>query len=285
MWAARHPIDAAGAATSAWRRRRLLHPRRSPAARRSLCRWRAISMNGWVQDHLDVPCRSCDYVLVVTLPTVTCDRTGDLAGLGTDDASPKPVDLGFAGPNELRTCAGDPTQPVPEQEAPPAHPVGAREPGGDDAEPGQPAPEEDRGRAAAREECLAARDQPPPAGRPAAGTLEQQAQTAAADQIAGVVAEDCRCRRDRDHPATRCLSRAGRGAYEQARRAVPARPDRGKRRPCRRSSQPSLHAGRHQFWRPSRHPGGRDAAARAWLDGFESWAESTEAAWHGAVAR
>src|SRR6266508_2246026 len=100
-------------------------------------------MNGWVQDHLDVPCRSCDYVLVVTLPTVTCDRTGDLAGLGTDDASPKPVDLGFAGPNELRTCPGDPTQPVPEQEAPPAHPVGAREPGGDDAEPGQPAPEED----------------------------------------------------------------------------------------------------------------------------------------------
>ncbi len=40
-------------------------------------------------------------------------------------------------------------------------------------------------------------------------------------------------------PAARCPSRGGRGGYEQARRAEPARRGRGTRRPCRRSSRPA----------------------------------------------
>jgi hypothetical protein len=40
-------------------------------------------------------------------------------------------------------------------------------------------------------------------------------------------------------PAARCLSRAGRGGYEQARLAEPARRGRGRRGPCHRSSQSS----------------------------------------------
>ena len=39
--------------------------------------------------------------------------------------------------------------------------------------------------------------------------------------------------------AAQCPSRPDRAGYEQARRAEPERRDRGRRRPCRRSSQPS----------------------------------------------
>ncbi len=40
-------------------------------------------------------------------------------------------------------------------------------------------------------------------------------------------------------PAARCLSRAARGDYEPAHRAEPEQRDRGRRRPCAGSSQPS----------------------------------------------
>jgi hypothetical protein len=52
-------------------------------------------------------------------------------------------------------------------------------------------------------------------------------------------------------PAARRLSHADPDGYAQARRAEPALRDRGRKRPCRRSSQPLRQEERHQYWRPS----------------------------------
>src|SRR6266508_2876201 len=68
--------------------------------------------------------------------------------------------------------------------------------------------------------------------RPPAGLDQLRQASAAAPGVGG-------CRARGATPAARCLLRAGRGGYEPAHRARPEERGRGRRRPCRRSSQSS----------------------------------------------
>ena len=70
-------------------------------------------------------------------------------------------------------------------------------------------------------------------------------------------------------PATRCLSHPARGGYEPAHRAEPEERDRGRRRPCRRSSQPSPGGELTPILAPFRRytrakTTGRQASADSW---------------------
>src|SRR5262249_32624684 len=67
--------------------------------------------------------------------------------------------------------------------------------------------------------------------------------------------------------AARRLSRPGHAGYERARPAELERRDRGRRRPCRRSSHPHAPTPRHRYWRPS---AGRDSGVTL-CSGVDRW--------------
>src|SRR5258708_29118970 len=98
-----------------------------------------------------------------------------------------------------------PTQSIPEQEPRPPHPIGARKPGRDDPEAGQPTSEKDRSRPVSRKERLPTLDQPPASRRPPARPLEQPPQPPTTQQITGVISQNRSPCRNRDHERKRQL--------------------------------------------------------------------------------
>jgi len=46
-----------------------------------------LEVNGWMHDHVDAPSSVCSHECAVTLPTPIHDRTGDSAGVVSDDGS------------------------------------------------------------------------------------------------------------------------------------------------------------------------------------------------------
>src|SRR5579862_5069902 len=117
------------------------------------------------------------------------------------DAAEDLLDGGAAevgGERHARRPCG-PAERVPDEEGAPAHRTGAGQPRGPDAQPGDPAAEEDGLWPVTLEERVAERDHALALLVEAARTLQQCAAAAAADLEADVVADDRAGRGDDDH--------------------------------------------------------------------------------------